>query len=108
MARLYSHEFPAAGAGVSALQAVENASHCQCPNPLQQNPQTGRQKGKGRVCLGEEGDSKEEDKGKEEIRGVACMQYWSDGSWEEPRKPMAHRGGREYAKEVKSLELTEG
>ena len=32
--------------------------------------QTGRQKGKGRVCLGEEGDSKEEEKGKEEMGGV--------------------------------------
>ena len=79
MVRLYSHEFPAGGSGVSALQAVEKASHCKCPNPLQQNPQTGRQKGKGRVCLGEEGDSKEEAKGKEEIRGVPYMQHWSDG-----------------------------
>lgn len=64
---------------MSALQAVAKASHCQCPNLLQQNPQTGRQKGKGRVCLGEEGDSKEEEKGKEEIRGVAYMQHWLDG-----------------------------
>lgn len=77
MARLYSHEFPAGGSGVSALQAIEKASHCQRPSPLQQNPQTGRQKGKGRVCLEEEGDSKEEEKGKEEIRGVAHMQHWS-------------------------------
>lgn len=64
---------------MSALQAVEKASHCQQSQNLQQNPQTGRQKGKGRVCLGEEGDSKEEDKGKEEIRGGADMQHWSDG-----------------------------
>lgn len=64
---------------MSASQAVEKASHCQCPNPLQQNPQTRRQKGKGKVCLGEEGDSKEEGKGKEEIRGVVYMQHWSDG-----------------------------
>lgn len=64
---------------MSALQAVEKSSHCQCPNPLRQNPQTKRQKGKGRVCLGEEGDSKEEEKRKEEIRGVAYMQHWSDG-----------------------------
>lgn len=59
---------------MSALQAVEKASHCQCPNPLQQNPQTGRQKGKGRVCLEEEGDSKEEKKGKEETGGSGYMQ----------------------------------
>lgn len=58
---------------MSALQAVEKAPHCQRPKPLQQNPQTERQKGKGRVCLGEKGDSKEEDKGKEEIRGVPYM-----------------------------------
>lgn len=55
--------------------------------------QTGRQKGKGRVCLGEEGDSKEEEKGKEEIRGVAYTQHWSDGCWEELRSPMAYGGG---------------
>ena len=47
---------------MSALQAVKKASHCHYPNPQQQNPQTGRQKGKGRVCLGEDGDSKEEDR----------------------------------------------
>lgn len=33
--------------------------------------QTRRQKGKGRVCLGGEEHSKEEEKGKEEIRGWA-------------------------------------
>lgn len=49
------------------------------PIPYNKNPQTRRQKGKGRVCLGEEGDSKEEEKGKEEIRGVAHMQHWSGG-----------------------------
>lgn len=72
------------------------------------NPQPGRQKGKGRVCLGEEGDSKEEEKGKEEIRGVACIQHWSDGRWEELESPIAYGGGREYAEELKSQELTEG
>lgn len=72
------------------------------------NPQTGRQKGKGRVCLGEEGDSKEEEKGKEEIRGVACAQHWSDGRWEELKNPMAYGGGREHANQSKSQELTEG
>lgn len=79
MTGLYSHVFPAGGSGVSALQAVEKSSHCQRPNPLQQNPQSRRQTRKGRVCLGEEGDSKEEEKRKGEIRGVAYMQYWSDG-----------------------------
>lgn len=78
MAELYSHEFPRRGSGVSPLQAVEKAFHCQCPSLLQQNPQTGRQKGKGRVCLGEEGDSKEEEKRKEETGGLAYMQHWSD------------------------------
>lgn len=72
------------------------------------NPQTGRQKEKGRVCLGEEGDSKEEEKGKEQIRGVAYMQHWSDDGWEELKNPIAYGGGREYAKELKSQELIEG
>ncbi|TNN75076.1 hypothetical protein EYF80_014649 [Liparis tanakae] len=57
------------------MQAADNASHCQS-NPRRENPQTGRQKGKGRVCLGEEGDSKEEEKGKGEMRGVAYVQHW--------------------------------
>lgn len=72
------------------------------------NPQTGRQKEKGRVCLGEEGDSKEEEKGKEQIRGVAYIQHWSGGRWEELKNPIAYGGGREYAKELKSQELTQG
>lgn len=72
------------------------------------NPQTGRQKEKGRVCLGEEGDSKEEEKGKEQIRGVAFMQHWSEGRWEELENPIAYGGGREYAKDLKSQELTQG
>lgn len=72
---------------MSALQAEEKASHCQCPGLLQQNPQSGRQKGKGWVCLGEAGDSKEETKGKEVVRGVVYMQHWSHwlmGGAEEP------------------------
>lgn len=36
------------------------------------------------------------------------MQHWSDGRWEELKNPIAYGGGREYAKELKSQELTEG
>lgn len=75
---------------------------------LQQNPQTGRQKGKGRVCLGEEGDSKEEEKRKEETEGSACVQHWPEDWWEELKNPIACGGGREYAKGMESQELTEG
>lgn len=78
-ARLYSHEFPVGGSGVSALQAVAKASHCQSQSSSATDPQTGRQREKGRVCLGEEGDSKEEEKGKEQFAGVACAQHWSEG-----------------------------
>lgn len=35
------------------------------------------------------------------------MQHWSDGRWEEPKNPIAYGGGREYAKMLKSQELTE-
>lgn len=68
------------------------------------NPQTGRQKEKGRACLVEEGDSKEAEKGKEQTRGVAYTQHWSDGGWEELKNPITYGGGREYAKQWKSQE----
>lgn len=69
------------------MQAMENASHCQRPSPAPQI-QAGRLKEKGRVCLVEEGDSKEAEKGKEQTQGVAYMQHWSDGGWEELKNPI--------------------
>lgn len=103
MLRLYSQEFPAGGRGLSTLQAMENASHCRGPSPAHQI-QTGRQKEKGRVCLVEEGDSKEAEKGKEQTQGVAYTQHWSDGGWEELKNPITLGGGREYAKQWKPQE----
>lgn len=104
---------PAGRSGVSALQAVEKASHCQCPPQTLHNRSTDRateRKGKERAgsVWETKGDSKEEDKRKEEIRGVSHTQHWSDGGWEEPMNPMAYGGGREYANMLKSQEQTEG
>lgn len=65
---------------------------------LTTDPQTGRRKEKGRVCLGEEGDSKEEAKGEEQIRGVACTQHWPNGRWEELKNPIAYGGGQGVCK----------
>lgn len=51
-ARLYSHEFPAGGSGVSGLRAVEKASHCQCPNPLYNRSTDGATERKGQGLSG--------------------------------------------------------
>lgn len=42
--RLYSHEFPAGGRGVSALQAVGKASHCRRASPAPQIHRQGDRK----------------------------------------------------------------
>lgn len=89
---------------MSALRAREKASHCRRPAPAPQTHRQGDRKKKGRVCLVEEGDSKEAAKGKEQTQGVAYTQHWSDGGWEELESPITYGGGREYAKQCKSLE----
>lgn len=85
---LYSHTLPSRrNRRVSTAGGGERFPLSSLLNS-QQNPQTGRHKGKGRVCLEEDGDSKEEDAGKEERMGVDYRQHWSNLQWEELKKPI--------------------
>ena len=99
---LYSHEIPAGG---SALQAVQKTSHCQCPRAsTTQSTDSRRQRGKGRVCLGEEeGDSEEEEKGKGGDQGEWLTRSIGRTAAGRSRGAQWHmEGGREYAEEMKS------
>lgn len=107
MSGLNSHGFPAEVCGVSASQAVEKASHCQCPSALQQIHSPGDRKERAGSVWEKKGTVRKRRRGKEEIRGVAYTQHWSERRWEEFKNPIAYGGGREYAEELKSQELTE-
>lgn len=86
--------------GTTHMNSQQEGEECQHCKPWGELPIVGEpvlrhkstdeatEKEKGRVCLVEEGDSKEAEKGKEQTRGGVSTQHWSDGGWEELENPI--------------------